>query len=262
MVSLKNRVSGVIAATTLGLTLCLGGANTAMAQGTLEENLNYIVASSGADAGDQAAREEILAALEELATEQGASLETVAEQVAAESRANTTATTAGQPGTSVQNKPQSGGGQRLVAMNAARYTGDVFYSSNSTVGIPHGHNGIYYNASYYVEAAGRAEGVKTTWAGARVAPAPAYKYYVGWNRQSPNKIAAANFALAQVGKPYNLAFFNNKKVYSDKYNCSQLVWAAYKSVDPNVDMDANGGPGVYPADIANSSWTTWYETRA
>ncbi|MBM7051690.1 YiiX/YebB-like N1pC/P60 family cysteine hydrolase [Rothia sp. ZJ1223] len=84
---------------------------------------------------------------------------------------------------------------------------------------------------------------------------------MGWDKQSPNKIKAANFALQQVGKPYNGVFFNNKKINASKYNCSQLVWAAYKSNDPNVDLDANGGPGVYPSDIANSSWTTWYEIR-
>lgn len=261
MVSLRNKISSGLAVAALSLTFCMNGVNYADAQTALKQNLDYIVTSTGAEVTDEAIRAEILSAIEEMAQGQGVSVEEMAEQVAAESRTNTTSRT-GLPSATAQNEPNSGGGQRTVAMNMAHYTGDVFYSSNSTFGVVHGHNGIYYNASNYVESAGFSQGVKKTYAGHAVAPAPAYKYYVGWNRQSPNKIAAANFALAQVGKPYNGVFFNNKRVYSDKYNCSQLVWAAYKSVDPNVDMDANGGLGVYPADIANSSWTTWYETRS
>lgn len=42
-------------------------------------------------------------------------------------------------------------------------------------------------------------------------------------------------------------------------NCSQLVWAAYmKSL--NVDLDGNGGNGVYPGDIRDSPHTITYQT--
>ncbi len=50
-------------------------------------------------------------------------------------------------------------------------------------------------------------------------------------------------------------------LHTNSYNCSQLVWAAYKSTDPNVDLDSDGGPGVYPTDIKKSHWVHHYETR-
>ena len=56
-------------------------------------------------------------------------------------------------------------------------------------------------------------------------------------------------------------FFANKSVHSDNYNCSQLVWASYKNADSNIDLDADGGPGVYPKDIADSPMAYEYETR-
>lgn len=264
MPNFKKKATGLFALTALTFT-CMSGITPAGAETTFEQNLDYIVTSVGAEANDQAIRTEMLEGLQEYAQEQGLTLEQAAQQVADESRSYSTNTfpneTAGSSHAGQANL-NSGGGARKVAMNASRYIGDVFYSSNSTAGIQHGHNGIYYRTTHYVEATGFKEGITKVYAGAPVAPAPAYKYYVGWNRQSPNKIKAANFALAQVGKGYNGAFFNNKKIVSNTYNCSQLVWAAYKSTDPNVDLDSNGGPGVYPADIAKSHWTTWYETRS
>ncbi len=60
-----------------------------------------------------------------------------------------------------------------------------------------------------------------------------------------------------LNKPYNIYFATNKKPYGKKMNCSQLVWAAYKN-SAKVDLDGNGGPGVYPKDIVKSSKTkTW-----
>lgn len=50
-------------------------------------------------------------------------------------------------------------------------------------------------------------------------------------------------------------------LHTNSYNCSQLVWAAYKSTDPNVDLDSDGGPGVYPTDIQKPHWVHHYETR-
>lgn len=50
-------------------------------------------------------------------------------------------------------------------------------------------------------------------------------------------------------------------LHTNSYNCSQLVWGAYKSTDPNVDLNSDGGPGVYPTDIKKSHWVHHYETR-
>lgn len=41
-------------------------------------------------------------------------------------------------------------------------------------------------------------------------------------------------------------------------NCSQLVWVAYMEA-AGIDLDSNGGPGVYPYDIRDSSYTVTYQ---
>lgn len=84
-----------------------------------------------------------------------------------------------------------------------------------------------------------------------------------------------------AGTPYDYDFLNNKADFymvnqgsldmpyyvtypeSDAYNCSELVWKAFKKT-AGVDLDHNGGLGVYPNDIYNSSLTdktntTWWQ---
>lgn len=53
------------------------------------------------------------------------------------------------------------------------------------------------------------------------------------------RIAAVNFALQQLGKPYDFALWD-KQVYGKSYYCSELVWASYKAVG-GPDIDAHPG---------------------
>ena len=63
----------------------------------------------------------------------------------------------------------------------------------------------------------------------------------------------AAFALAQVGKPYNLNFLNANT--EDAYYCSQLIYRAYLrcGIDLNTGLAMEGLPGtnmiVYPQEI-------------
>ncbi|NJE54692.1 YiiX/YebB-like N1pC/P60 family cysteine hydrolase [Thermococcus sp. 21S9] len=53
---------------------------------------------------------------------------------------------------------------------------------------------------------------------------------------------AVAFAYQQLGKPYNYDYFTKPKVYSDKYYCSQLVWASYLVASNfTVNLDENDG---------------------
>ncbi len=67
------------------------------------------------------------------------------------------------------------------------------------------------------------------------------------------RLAAVNFALEQLGKPYDF-FWIYKEVYGSSYYCSELVWASYKAVG-GPDIDANPGwswtyaYGVAPQEI-------------
>lgn len=68
---------------------------------------------------------------------------------------------------------------------------------------------------------------------------------------------AANKALSYVGRPYNYDFAFNKREGS-KMNCSQLVWAAY-NYGAGIDLSSGwAAPAVYPWDIKNSGWTSFY----
>lgn len=68
----------------------------------------------------------------------------------------------------------------------------------------------------------------------------------------------AIFAKAKVGKPYNDTFAFNKKIHANRYNCSQLVWAAWKDY-AGIDLDNGLGKGVYPGDIREDERTHVYK---
>ena len=246
------------------VVLVLSGATPPVYAGTTEsQDFDEIVSSAGLDPSQERDRALIKQGLEKAAQERNVSYDTAVSQVAQESREHDQADNS--PGDNggalvpqIVSSSSDGDGHK-VAMGQARYRGDVFYSSNSTIGYEHGHNGIYVSENEYVEAT--TPNVRRVKSDSEDAPAPAHKYYVGDDADSSEKDKAAAFAEEQVGKGYNWVFFANKSVNSDNYNCSQLVWASYKSADSNIDLDADGGPGVYPKDIADSPMAHEYETR-
>lgn len=147
-----------------------------------------------------------------------------------------------------------GGGD--VLLGSAQRKGDVFWSPSSTAGVQHGHDGIYYTISSIVEAPGTGEVSRLASAAERYVPAGAQKQAV--DATSAQRDSAADYAYTNMlGRAYNLIFFANKD-YEGAVNCSQLVWAAYHATS-GIDLDGNGGWGVYPNDIRDSSLTETYE---
>ena len=69
---------------------------------------------------------------------------------------------------------------------------------------------------------------------------------------------AGKWAGQQVGKPYNINFWDAKR--TDKFYCSQLVWAAYyytAGVDLNKsDNDIAGKMAIHPGELVNNSKVT------
>lgn len=67
-------------------------------------------------------------------------------------------------------------------------------------------------------------------------------------------IAAADYARENlVNLPYSISVGFTTKKFPEKplvTQCGHLVWYAYKK--QGIDIDANGGPFVYPKDILNS----------
>lgn len=215
--------------------------------------LDEIISAAGLNPLSSEDREMITREIHQTALAMGNSYDEELHRIATESR---NAMTAKQKDSA---RPPRGFFDKNISAGKAERVGDIFYSSNSTIGIPHGHTAIYVSHYTYVEAT--TPYVRLVQANMKEAPRPVYKYYVGWSWQSPNKHKAANFARSKIWKSYNYFFWNNKTVHANSYNCSQLVWAAYKSTDPNVDLDSDGGPGVYPTDIQKSHWVHHYETR-
>jgi uncharacterized protein YycO len=74
------------------------------------------------------------------------------------------------------------------------------------------------------------------------------------------KAKAVQFALEQQGKPYNWSWLKKLHAYSDKYYCSQLVWAAYyEASDHQIDLrnvNSTQNPrGIRPCDLIASKHT-------
>lgn len=150
------------------------------------------------------------------------------------------------------------GCDRKVRLGSSRYKGDIFHSYASTVGVEHGHTGIYYTRSTIVEAPGGSARSRSRAASTHNVCAKAYKMYVRASQNTRNK--AANYAFNRFrGKAYDSAFWKNKNSSDSKLNCSELVWKAYKR--NGIELDYNGGPGVYPNDIKKDGSTVVYATR-
>ncbi|PMD05685.1 YiiX/YebB-like N1pC/P60 family cysteine hydrolase [Brevibacterium paucivorans] len=134
--------------------------------------------------------------------------------------------------------------------------GDIFYNPASTVGFKHGHVGIYAVNDYIVEAPGigkLSHRVHHSTVKVYKTSKLLYVKITETRRRSAGKYARDKLR----NKPYRRNFAVNKDPYADRMNCSQLVWAAYKN-SVKIDLDGNGGPGVYPDDIVKSSATkTW-----
>jgi len=196
--------------------------------------------------------EQVLVEAEQLATEFDTTVEDILEQQL--SGAQEAILVAG--GDNFAVVPHSGGGGNIQLGNAVR-KGDIFVASAGIFGA-YGHTGIYVSKGIIVHAPGLGQVSRYDYANDFEVGSGAVKQYV--KTTQANRDAAANYAYDYMrGKPYNIFFAGNKHVPADTYNCSQLVWGAYKHI-VNIDLDGNGGPGVYPYDIKGSSLTVTYAT--
>lgn len=143
---------------------------------------------------------------------------------------------------------------RTVYLGNADRIGDVFFKPSTLT-----HTGIYHLKSYFTEAPGLGKRARSTRARTYETVQATSKMYVRTTTSRREKSGA--FARTQVPKKYSANFaFNKNKNYPytrETYNCSALVWASYRN--HSIDLDGNGGTGVYPSNIKNSSMTVTYE---
>ncbi len=151
-----------------------------------------------------------------------------------------------------------GGSSGAYKLEPARNKGDLFYTPSSTLGIQHGHNGIYHTTTNIVESIPDT-GVRKIKYNARNVEKDAVMQSV--QSSQTNRDKAADWANSRVGVDaysYNFATNRHTSKYGDK-NCSKLIWSAYM-LEANIDLDKNQGFGVYPTDIRDSSYTVTYNT--
>lgn len=151
-----------------------------------------------------------------------------------------------------------GGSSGNKKLGTALNKGDIFYTPSSTLGIPHGHVGIYYAFNRIVESIPETGVRNISYVGRNVEP-NAVMQSVSTTQAKRN--AAANWANSRVGidgYSYNFAT-NRQTAHTGAKNCSKLVWSAYL-LNAGTDIDRNGGTGVYPLDIRDSNLTRTYQT--
>ncbi|MBD8499636.1 hypothetical protein [Paenibacillus arenosi] len=142
-----------------------------------------------------------------------------------------------------------GGGSKQLATSRK---GTFFYAPASLGPVNHGHIGIYYTSSVIVEAANSDLGIRKASVSTRKVGKGARIQEVKSTSISQDS-KAANWAHGKLGKNnYNKNFLKNRSCGGKKFNCSQLVWCAFKQV-AGIDIDKDKGWGVYPVDIRDSS---------
>lgn len=67
---------------------------------------------------------------------------------------------------------------------------------------------------------------------------------------------AAEYSVAQIGKPYNYNFFDVET--TSAFYCSQLVWRAWYNAK---GVDLNDGGAVWPVDLIESPHTTVFYSQ-
>ncbi|HEY4600699.1 MAG TPA: YiiX/YebB-like N1pC/P60 family cysteine hydrolase [Cerasibacillus sp.] len=149
----------------------------------------------------------------------------------------------------------AGGSSGNYKLKPSERNGDIYYTPSTTLGVPHGHNGIYYNRYYVVESL-PSTGVRMIRYNDRNVEKNAVMQKV--KTTQTNRDAAANWAKSRVGDPYSYNFATNRHTghYGAK-NCSKLLWSAYL-LNAGIDIDYNKGAGVYPKDIRDSSYVETY----
>lgn len=131
--------------------------------------------------------------------------------------------------------------------------GNIYYTSAATWGLNHGHVGMYYKKTHIVESVPKL-GVRSISAKKRKVEKGAVVKSVKVSTKKKN--AAVDWGKGRIKKDgYSVNFATNRTTghYGSK-NCSKLIWSAFK-LKAKIDIDKNGGLGVYPRDVRDSGYT-------
>jgi len=131
--------------------------------------------------------------------------------------------------------------------------GNFYYTPSETAYLDHGHVGMYYTSTTIVESVPSA-GVRTISTTARKVDSSG-AMVKSVTTSTTNRNNAADWAYSQLGQSYSYNFATNRLTdHTGAKNCSKLIWSAYQLYG-NLDLDVDGGWGVYPRDIRDATNT-------
>jgi uncharacterized protein YycO len=243
----KQMLTGILA-----LGLVISTAPSAFAKGDGEfkfkgEQVPYL--NEIVELQPDVSADDLLVDVEALAENMGVSKEEILEQMYNELKENDEA---GIAEAEVVNALGSSGGTVSVGTSSK---GNFFYTASYTAYLNHGHVGLYYSPSTIVESVPNT-GVRTISTTNRLVDKGA-AMVKSVNTTLTNKTNAANWAYSRVGvDPYSYNFANNRNTaHTGAKNCSKLIWSAYM-LKGGLDLDVNGGWGVYPRDVRDDRKTS------
>ena len=152
----------------------------------------------------------------------------------------------------------SGGGDDgdRTYMGNSKRRADFFLYPSKTLGINHGHAGMFAYRNIIVEAASMEQGVMAVMVYNRASvPARATGIFKVTTAGKSARGDAGDWAINKNGADYRPVLQQNKTT-SAPYNCAQLVWAAYAK--QNRWIDGNGGNYVYPWNLRDDPATFLY----
>lgn len=138
---------------------------------------------------------------------------------------------------------------------------DIIWTNNPLT--PFNHVGLYTNKNTITEAL--ENGVKSRSVGKSMKEYPFNIYKVATQENGSTRYSlkirkkVAAWCADKLDRGYDWNFANNKvnsKKNNAKFNCSELVWKSWK-FNASVDLDSNGGKGVYPNNIKESKLTKY-----
>lgn len=244
----KSKVYGVILSFTLALTLTTPLSNAQAAK----MSADYPYAEEIAALQPGTTPEEVIQSAKQLAKQENVKTEAILKQFYQEITADKA------EGDKIAKKSYSTMGGSSGSKKLPKSSkGNIYYTNSYTAYYNHGHVGMYSAADKIVESV-PGDGVRQIAYNARDVEDNSIVQSVSVT--SSQKTAAADWAVSKVGDAYSFNFINNRNTGHDgAKNCSKLLWSAFL-LKAGIDVDSNGGAGVYPRDITSSSYTTTIAT--
>ena len=192
--------------------------------------------------------EEMMSSVKEIAKNTGETEQQILEQIYKELKNDQA------QGLAEANSNQTSGGSGGTVSVGNSTKGNFYYTPSQTAYLDHGHVGLYYTSTTIVESV-PSSGVRTISTTARKVDSSG-ALVKSVSTSTTNRNNAANWAYSQVGQSYSYNFATNRSTgHNGAKNCSKLIWSSYK-LNGNLDLDKDGGLGVYPRDVRDAPGTS------